>query len=119
MEKKKKVFTTQTSLSIRIIVGAYILYNMYQIYTSDSEKSVFIIVMMILLSVVSLALIVFSVKNFIMGEYVGGKADKSQEEEMPEIAETAEDVDFTETAEDANVTETAKDADFTEEIEGV
>lgn len=82
--KKKKVLASQTSLTIRVVVGAYILYNMYQIYTSDSEKSVFIIIMMILLSVISAALVIFSVKNFIMGEYVGGKADKSSGEEKEE-----------------------------------
>ena len=117
-EKKKKVLASQTSLTIRIVVGAYILYNMYQVYTSDSEKSVFIIIMMVLLSLISLVLIVFSLKHFIMGEYVGGKADKSDSEGEPVDETVSEPVDETvsETV-DETVSETVDETDNITSVE--
>lgn len=68
-------FPTQAVLTIRAIVGGYVLYLAYQIITSDSEISPFMWAAVALFIIAGVALIVMSVKHFILGEYVGGKRD--------------------------------------------
>lgn len=76
--ESKKPYPSMGILSIRIIVGLYVLYNMYQVITSKGEKAVYLYVIVALLSVVALALVGTSLVHYIKGEYSGGKADKNK-----------------------------------------
>lgn len=80
-DTKKKSYPSKGMLSIRIVVGAYILYNMYEIIVSDSEKSVLIYVLVAALTVAAGIIIVMSIIRYIKGEYSGGKADKAKNED--------------------------------------
>jgi len=80
VEKKKvKVYPTQVMLTIRVIVGGYVLYSMYQVMTSEASKSTAMYAMVVVLALVGGFLVVWSLKNLVMGEYEGGKADKNRE----------------------------------------
>lgn len=81
-DTKKKSYPSKGMLSIRIVVGAYILYNMYEIIVSDSEKSVLIYVLVAALTVAAGIIIVMSIIRYIKGEYSGGKADKAKSEDV-------------------------------------
>ncbi|MBR2530218.1 MAG: hypothetical protein IKE35_04235 [Lachnospiraceae bacterium] len=69
-------FPTQAVLTIRAIVGIYVVYLAYQIITSDSEITPWMWGAVGLFIVAGSGLVVMSVKRFICGEYVGGKKDK-------------------------------------------
>ncbi len=69
-------FPTQAVLTIRAIVGGYVIYLAYQIITSDKEISPYMWAAVALFIIAGTALVVMSVKHFICGEYVGGKRDK-------------------------------------------
>ena len=79
-EEKPKIYPTQLSLTIRVIVGGYVLYNMYGILKTFSEHDLWLNILAVVLSVVGLVLIVLSLKNLVKGEYEGGKADTRTEE---------------------------------------
>lgn len=68
-------FPTQLVLTIRTIVGAYVIYLAYQVITSGNELSVPMWAAVILFIVAGSALVIMSVKHFICGEYEGGKKD--------------------------------------------
>ena len=74
-ETKKSRYPTQVVLSIRIIIGAYVLYLAYQIATSDNEVTPLMWAAVILFIVSGTALVIMSLKHFIAGEYEGGKKD--------------------------------------------
>ncbi len=75
-EQKGPVYPTQLSLTIRTIVGAYVIYLAYQIITSPDELTPFLWAGVILFIVAGSALVIMSVKRFILGEYEGGRRDK-------------------------------------------
>lgn len=68
-------FPTQAVLTIRAIVGGYVIYLAYQIITSGNEITPLMWAAVALFIVAGVALVVMSVKHFICGEYVGGKRD--------------------------------------------
>lgn len=72
---EKKNYPTQVVLTIRTIVGAYVIYLAYQIITSDSEVTPLMWAAVALFIVAGAGLVIMSVKHFIMGEYEGGKKD--------------------------------------------
>ncbi|MCR5301180.1 MAG: hypothetical protein K6E49_01940 [Lachnospiraceae bacterium] len=72
---EKRSFPTQVVLTIRTIVGAYVIYLAYQIITSDEEVTPWMWAAVVLFIVAGAALVIMSVKHFIMGEYEGGKKD--------------------------------------------
>ena len=74
-EKGGSRFPTQTVLTIRTIVGAYVLYLAYQIITSDNEVTIPMWVAVAVFIVAGVALVIMSIKHFICGEYEGGKKD--------------------------------------------
>ncbi len=70
-------YPTQVVLTIRTIVGGYLVYLAYQIITSGNEISTWMWAAVILFIVAGAALVVMSVKHFICGEYEGGKKDEN------------------------------------------
>ncbi len=74
-EVKKNNYPTQVVLTIRTIVGAYVIYLAYQIITSGSEITPLLWVAVAVFIVAGVGLVIMSVKHFICGEYEGGKKD--------------------------------------------
>ncbi len=76
-ETAKKNYPLQASLTIRAIVGGYVLYLAYQIITSKSEISPWMWVAVGVFVIAGCGLVIMSVKHFICGEYIGGKKDEN------------------------------------------
>ena len=74
-EKKSGKYPTQAVLTIRTIVGVYVLYLAYQVITSGNKLSIPMWAAVILFIVAGSVLVVMSIKHFICGEYEGGKKD--------------------------------------------
>ena len=75
-EEKKSNYPTQTVLTIRAIVGGYVIYLAYQIITSGNKISAWMWAAIALFIIAGSGLVITSVKHFICGEYEGGKRDK-------------------------------------------
>ncbi len=73
--EKKPNYPTQAVLTIRTIVGAYVVYLAYQIMTSGNEITIPMWAAVALFIVAGSGLVIMSVKHFICGEYEGGKKD--------------------------------------------
>lgn len=79
MENKNgKNYPTQTVLTIRAIVGGYVVYLAYQIITSKNEITPLMWAAVALFIAAGSALVIMSVKHFICGEYEGGKASDNE-----------------------------------------
>ena len=75
-DEKKKTYPTQTVLTIRAIVGAYVFYLAYQIATSEDAKSIPMWIVVVLFFIAGAGLVIMSVKHFIRGEYEGKNDEK-------------------------------------------
>ena len=73
--EKKSNYPTQVALTIRAIVGGYVVYLAYQIITSKNALTVPMWIAAGVFIVAGIALVVMSVKHYICGEYEGGKKD--------------------------------------------
>ncbi len=69
-------YPTQMLLTIRALVGGYLLYLTYGLITSEDAKSPMIYVAIAVFLIAGILLIAFSIKRYIKGEYEGGKSDK-------------------------------------------
>lgn len=99
----RKFFPTQLSLTIRVIVGAYVIYSMYEAFTSSDEKSTILYVLIVLLTIIGAVLVVWSLKKLIKGEYAGGKADLWKDlDEEDEVKPQDKLEDTSETDEDSS-----------------
>ena len=76
-EEKGKKYPPQMSLTIRAIVGAYVLYLAYQIATSDSEVTIPMWLAVGVFVIAGTGLVIMSIKHFICGEYEGGRKDNN------------------------------------------
>ena len=74
-EAKGKTYPTQTVLTIRAIVGGYVMYLAYQIATSENEVTPWMWAAVALFVIAGGFLVGMSVKHFICGEYEGGRGD--------------------------------------------
>lgn len=77
-ETTKSPYPTQVVLSIRAIVGGYLVYLAYQIITSGNEINIPMWIAVGIFIVAGAALVIMSVKHFICGEYEGGKKDENR-----------------------------------------
>lgn len=77
-EENGSSYPKQAILTIRAIVGGYVMYLAYQIITSGNEISAWMWAAIALFIVAGTGLVVTSVKHFICGEYEGGKAERDQ-----------------------------------------
>ncbi|MBR6159095.1 MAG: hypothetical protein IKQ40_02240, partial [Lachnospiraceae bacterium] len=73
--EKNNNYPTQAALTIRGIVGAYVIYLAYQLMTSKDELTAIMYAAVGLFIVAGSGLIIMSIKRFISGEYEGGKKD--------------------------------------------
>lgn len=73
--EKKSKYPTQLNLTIRAIVGGYVLYLAYQLVTSKDELTTLMWGAVAVFVLAGTALIILTVKHFVCGEYEGGKKD--------------------------------------------
>ena len=86
-KKAKKALPTQGMLGIRLIVGGYLVYLAYDILSTESVMvpRVGIILFSILFVIAGSVIVVLTLRSFIKGEYIGGKADDTEDEYEEEI----------------------------------
>lgn len=104
-ERKSKFYNNQTVLTIRVLVGGYVIYLAYQIFT-DPNKNTWTTIFAGLFVIIGAFLVIASLMHLIKGEYQGGKADVSDSEEN-EVK-----------AKDLAVAENIADVVTTEEVSG-
>ena len=68
-EEDENNYPSQTVLTIRAIVGGYVLYLAYQIITSENEVTPLMWAAVVLFIVAGAGLIIMSIKHFICKEY--------------------------------------------------
>lgn len=75
-----KRYTTKVVLGIRVLVGAYILYLVYQILSSGDPKPIPVWIFVVIFIISGLLMVILSGKKLLLGEYEGGKADISSDD---------------------------------------
>ena len=85
-KKTKPHLPTQSMLSIRAVVGVYLIYLAYDIANTEAMtvSRIGIILFCILFVIAGIVLVIMTIRSFIRGEYVGGKADFTEEEHEEE-----------------------------------
>lgn len=90
-EKKenKMPLPTQAALFFRGFAGFYLLYLVYQMFTESTgeEPQAVIIIFSIIFVAIGIFLLFITIRGFLRGEYIGGKADTSEEEESEVVEE--------------------------------
>jgi len=88
-ENNKKVLPTQAMLFLRGSVGVYLMYLAFDLLKDESmSASRMVIFIFSIIFAVAGAIIVFGiVRTWMRGEFVGGKADVSDDEEYTEYEE--------------------------------
>lgn len=81
-KEKKTYLPTQAMLFLRGSVGVYLIYLAYELFRDESSSAPRMAVMVFsIIFIIAGAIIVFGIiRSWIRGEYVGGKADISEEE---------------------------------------
>ena len=84
-----KRYPTQLVLTIRVIVGAYVLYSVYEVMTSGEDKSLWMYLAVAFIAIAGTIILGWALKMLICGQYEGGKADewskmKAEEEQLNE-----------------------------------
>lgn len=72
--KKSKYLNTQVVLTIRVIVGGYLVYIAYGLFTSET-RTLPLTFAAVFFAIVGAVIAVWSLKHLVLGEYQGGKAD--------------------------------------------
>ena len=95
-ETNTKQYPSQIMLALRGFIGFYLLYLAVELIKDESyiAPRVLVIVCSILFFVAGIFMLVWIMRSFIKGEYVGGKAD-SQEEITEEPVSNLEESDKT------------------------
>lgn len=78
----KKYLPNQSMLFLKGVIGAYLVYLGYDIVSTEilSEARIGIMIVAGLFVIAGITLVVTTVRSFIRGEYVGGRADNTEEE---------------------------------------
>lgn len=92
--KKKKPtgqLPTKLTLTIRLLVGAYLLYTAYGLFpgatSSTQEDHLFLAVFMVLFAVIGVLLLAISGRALLQGRYVDGALDAGEEEKTQDETE--------------------------------
>lgn len=86
-KKTKNSLPNQSMLAIRAVVGGYLIYLAYDILSTESVTAprIGMILFCILFVVAGIVLITTTLRSFVKGEYIGGKADYTEDENEEEI----------------------------------
>ena len=94
-DTNKTVLPNQAMLFLRGFIGFYLIYLAYELIRDESKVAPrpLIIICSVLFVVAGVFMVVWIIRSWIRGEYIGGKADVSVDEEYVEYEEDfAEDV---------------------------
>ena len=85
-ENKKKYLPNQSMLAIKAVLGGYLVYLAYDIMSTEilTGQRIGIILFCILFVIAGSILVITTVRSFIKGEYIGGKADFTEDENEEE-----------------------------------
>lgn len=88
-EKGQRTLPTQIMLTLRGFIGFYLLYLAVGLIRDESRVAprMLIIVCAVIFAAAGIFMLVWIMRSFIRGEYVGGKADISDETEDKETEE--------------------------------
>lgn len=88
-DTNKPVLPNQAMLFLRGAIGFYLMYLAYELIRDESRVAPrpVIIICAILFVAAGAVLVVWIIRSWIRGEYIGGKADLSIEEEYVEYEE--------------------------------
>jgi hypothetical protein len=86
-KKQNKYLPNQSMLAIRVVLGGYLVYLAYDIISLEmlTVLRIEVILLAMLFGVAGLILVIITLRSFIKGEYIGGKADITEEEDEQEI----------------------------------
>lgn len=87
-EKNQKIETkylpTKFMLTVRVLVGAYLLYTSYSlidgVMNGEGRDKYFLGIFMIAFTIIGIALMIFAGRDLLRGKYVGGEMDAGEEE---------------------------------------
>lgn len=81
-KEKKKYLPNQSMLAIKAVLGGYLVYLAYDIMSTEilMGPRVGITIFCILFVIAGVFLVITTVRSFIRGEYIGGKADFTEDE---------------------------------------
>jgi hypothetical protein len=79
---KKSYLPNQSMLAIKAVLGGYLVYLAYDVMSTEilTGPRIGIILFCILFVVAGIVLLFSTIRSFIKGEYVGGKADFTEDE---------------------------------------
>lgn len=81
-DKKKKYLPNQSMLAIKAVLGGYLVYLAYDVMSTEilTGPRLGITLFCILFVIAGIVLVITTVRSFIKGEYIGGKADFTEDE---------------------------------------
>ena len=102
---QKQVLPNQAMLFLRGFIGFYLIYLAYGLIRDESKVAprMVVIIFSIIFVIAGIFMLVWIIRSWIRGEYVGGKADTTVDEEYTEYEEDFED----ETAESIGIEKTS------------
>jgi len=81
-DNKKSYLPNQSMLAIRAVLGGYLVYLAYDVMSTEilTGPRIGITLFCILFVIAGVMLLFSTIRSFIRGEYVGGKADFTEDE---------------------------------------
>ena len=85
-DNQKQVLPNQAMLFLRGFIGCYLIYLAYELIRDESKAAprMIVIIFSIIFVIAGIFMLVWIIRSWIRGEYVGGKADNSVDEEYEE-----------------------------------
>ena len=92
-DEQKQVLPNQAMLFLRGFIGFYLIYLAYGLIRDESKVAprMVVIIFSIIFVIAGIFMLVWIIRSWIRGEYVGGKADTTVDEEYTEYEEDFED----------------------------
>jgi len=90
---KKQVLPNQAMLFLRGLIGVYLIHQAIELIRDESQTvpRMGIMIFAVIFIIGGAGIVLLVIRSFMKGEYVGGKADISQEEDYTEYEEDLED----------------------------
>lgn len=88
-DASKTVLPNQAMLFLRGFIGFYLIYLAYELIRDESRVAPrpVVIICSVIFVIAGIFMVVWIIRSWIRGEYIGGKADISTEEEYREYEE--------------------------------
>ncbi len=87
---QSKYLPTKFMLTVRVLVGAYLLYTSYSLIDSvvngTGRDKYFLGIFMIAFTIIGILLMFFAGRDLLRGKYIGGEMDAGEEEDIEQEA---------------------------------